>query len=221
LLSGVDAVSWVDHKIDLPADEFFEDRSVRHVAAAGAAPSDACGMGFLVIQSNPREGAALVLYALAPLTGLTPKVVSDPLGTPALWRDVIGVADVVGDGRLRVVEIVEPHGRGRLQLDEIRDRRFEPGAGLDGYSSHRFGTSRQGVAALVDLTEDGIAEIAVPTADWKCLAFISASRDELRERGRSCSESPIVDVVAADLDGNGRKDLLLARANGTLAAWTR
>ena len=221
LLSGVDAVSWVDHEIGLPADEYFEDRSVRHILAAGTASSDACGMGFLVIQSHVRDGAALVLYALAPLTGLTPQVVSDPLGTPALWRDVIGVADVVGDGRLRVVEVVEPHGRGRLQLNEVRNRRFEPGAGLEGYSSHRLGTPRQGIGALLDLTEDGAAEIVVPTGDWKCLAFVSAGSGELRETGRWCSESPIVDVVAGDLDGNGRKDLLLVRADGTLAAWTR
>ncbi len=221
LLSGVDAVSWVDHKIDLPADEFFEDRSVRHVVAPGTAPSDACGVGFLVIQSHVRDGAALVLYALAPLTGLTPQVVSEPLHAPALWRDVIGAADVVGDGRLRVVEIVEPHGRGRLQLNEIRNRRFEPGAALDGYSSHRPGTPRQGVGALLDLTADGIADIAVPTTDWKCLAFVSATTDALRESGRACGDSPILDVVAGDLDGNGRKDLLLVRANGTLAAWTR
>ncbi|HEX2890620.1 hypothetical protein [Vineibacter terrae] len=220
-LSGQDVVSWVDQEIDLPPDELFEDRTVRHVDPPGGSGEDACGAGFLVIRSHVRQGAALVLYAFAP-TGLEPRAASEPLGARERWRDVIGIADVVGDGRRRIVEVVEPHQVGRLQVDDIKVGRIEPDASLDGYTSHRFGSVRQGIGALLDVTGDGVADIVVPTSDWKCLAVVTAQRGALREAGRlSCAESPIVDVLAADLNGDARDDLVSVRADGTIEAWLR
>ncbi|MCW5748504.1 MAG: hypothetical protein KIT36_20110, partial [Alphaproteobacteria bacterium] len=153
-LRGEDAVSWVDDEVELPADELFEDRIVRDAGRIDASGPDACGMGFLVIRSHVLHGASLALYALSPSDGLDSLAVSEPLGGPQRWRDVIGIADVVGDGRPRIVEIADPHLVGRLQIDRIGDGRIEPVSVLDGYTSHRFGTPRQGIGALLDFTGD-------------------------------------------------------------------
>ena len=221
-LSGDNVVSWVDHEVELPLDEVFEDRIVRHIDQPGTPPADSCGVGFLVIRSHVRQGAALALYALSS-SGLESRAVSEPLGTRESWRDVIGIADVVGDGRRRIVEVTEPHQAGRLQIDDIRAGRIEPESTLDGgYTTHRFGTARQGIGALLDLTGDGIADIVVPTSDWKCLAVVTARRGVLREVGRlSCGSALIVDVLAADLNGDNRDDLVAVRADGTIEAWFR
>jgi hypothetical protein len=81
---------------------------------------------------------------------------------------------------------------------------------------------RQGIGALLDLTGDGVADIVVPTRDWKCLVVVTARGGTLREAGRlSCSDAPIVDVLAADLNGDGRDDLVAARADGTIEVWIR
>lgn len=220
-LSGDNVVSWVDHEVELPLDEVFEDRTVRHIDQPGTPSADACGIGFLVIRSHVRQGAALALYALSP-SGLESRAVSEPLGERERWRDVIGVADVVGDGRRRIVEVTEPHRAGRLQIDDIRAGRIEPEAGLDGYTTHRLGTGRQGVGALLDLTGDGVVDIVVPTSDWKCLAVVTARRGVLREVGRlSCGPALIVDVLAVDLNGDDRDDLVAVRTDGTIEAWFR
>ena len=220
-LSGDNVVTWVDHEIELPLDEVFEDRIVRHIDEPGAPSADSCGIGFLVIRSHLRQGAALTLYALS-ASGLEARAASEPLGMRERWRDVIGVADVVGDGRRRIVEVTEPHGAGRLQIDDIRVGRIEPESTLDGYTTHRLGNSRQGIGALLDVTGDGVADIVVPTSDWKCLAVVTARGGVLREAGRlSCSTAPIVDVLAADLNGDERADLVAVRADGTIEAWFR
>lgn len=218
-MRGRESVSWTDHEISLPTDELFEDRAVRHV---GSPAGEACGVGFLVIRSHRHLGAALALYALGATPELEARAVSAPLGGPDRWRDVIGVADVVGDGRMRIVEIIDPHQFGRLQIDTVGDGRIEPSATLDGYTSHRFGTLRQGIGALLDMTGDGIADIVLPTSDWKCLALVSARRGVLREIGRlSCRESPIVDVLATDINRDGRDAIIAARADGTIEVWVR
>ncbi|HKV00356.1 MAG TPA: VCBS repeat-containing protein [Vineibacter sp.] len=220
-LTGDNVVSWVDHEVELPLDEMFEDRVVRHVDQPGAPSADSCGTGFLVIRSHVRQGAALALYALSP-SGLESRAVSEPLGERERWRDVIGVADVVGDGRRRIVEVAEPHRMGRLQIDDIRAGRIEPEATLDGYTTHRLGSGRQGVGALLDVTGDGVTDIVVPTSDWKCLAVVTARQGVLREVGRlSCNAALIVDVLAVDLNGDDRDDLVAVRADGTIEAWFR
>jgi hypothetical protein len=217
-MRGREAVSWIDHEIELPEGDLFEDRVVRHV---GTRSEDGCGLGFLVIRSHRQDGAGLALYALA-AAELQSRAVSAPLGSADRWRDVIGMADVVGDGRQRIVEVVDPHRSGRLQLDTIVEGRIEAAATLDGYTSHRFGTLRQGIGALIDLTGDGVADIVVPGSDWRCLALVTARRGMLREIGRlSCGEAPIVDVLAIDLDRDGRTDMLSVRADGTIEAWMR
>ncbi|HJQ57634.1 MAG TPA: hypothetical protein VJ890_12045 [Vineibacter sp.] len=221
-LVGTESVTWADYQIELPADEMFEDRVVRHVGPVGGTRSDACGSGFLVIRSHVRHGAALTMYSLAHAVGLEPRAVSEPLGAPDRWRDVVGIADVVGDGRPRIVEVTEPHLIGRLQVNDLRDGRILAAVSRDGYTTHRVGTMRQGIGALVDLSGDGIADIVVPTSDWKCLAVLTALRGQLRELGRlSCAESPLVDVLATDLDGDGKDDVVAIRADGTLEAWMR
>jgi hypothetical protein len=219
---GQEAVTWVDHQVELPLDELFEDRAVRRVAPLGSAAAEGCGTGFLVVRSHVEYGAALALYAPASSGGLEPAAASAPLGGPGRWRDVIGVADVVGDGRPRVVEVAEPHVIGRLQIDDIRDGRIAPISGLDGYTSHRFGTARQGIGALISLTGHDIADIVVPTRDWTCLAVLTARGAVLRERTRlSCAAAPLIDVTAADLDGDGQDEVVAVRADGTIEAWRR
>jgi hypothetical protein len=62
----------------------------------------------------------------------------------------------------------------------------------------------------------------VATIDWKCLVAVSAARGALRELGRlSCGSAPIVDAVVADINGDGKDDLVAARADGTIEVWTR
>jgi hypothetical protein len=221
-LVGQEAVSWVDDQVELPPDEVFEDRTVRRMPPPGPAAADACGTGFLVIRSHVHTGAALALYGLSRSGALESLAVSDALGAPERWRDIVGIGDVVGDRKLRVVEVTDPHSAGRLQLSELRDGKFEAVAGLDGYTTHRFGTARQGIGALMDLTGDGIPDIVVPTTDWKCLAAVSAGWGQLRELGRlSCAGASIVDIAVSDINGDGRDDLVALRADGTVEVWTR
>lgn len=212
--AGALVVKWRDGTsatLALPPDSVFEDRRVRLVDVDGDGTPEA-----LVVRSYLDRGSALAVYKLRP-GHIEPFAESAPLGKPQRWLDPVGAADLDGDGRTEIVVIERPHLDGTLRIYGLVDGKLVSRASAAGYSNHRAGSGAIGMAALIDLTRSGHPDIVVGDIDRACLKVLAFGKGALREAGTiSCGEELSGDFLVADIDHDGREDLLVPRARGRL-----
>ena len=175
----------------------------------------------VLVRSSLTEGAALSAYPVGERR-LEQFANSPAVGVPHRWLNPVGIADFDADGEADIAVVETPH-LGRQLVIYRRDaaRLIEMGR-LAGFSNHAAGSTVLGLSAVLDVDGDGVVDMIVPDAARGRLAAVTFRGRRFAILGLGPEGAPIVtSVVLADLDGNGRPDILYGRADGTLAALLR
>jgi hypothetical protein len=196
----------------LPSDSVFEDLIPR-IADLDGSQRDAV----LVVRSTSNVGAALVAYRL---DGGRPRelAATPPLGAENRWLNPIGAADLDGDGRIEVAVVQTPHGEGVLKIYAFENGKFVEKASRPGYSNHDMGSAQLNLHAVGNFHGDQDNEIAVRTQDKRSMAILAYKNGTLQPRGSVWHDVNIVGpVLAADLDGDSKAELIYVLEDGRIA----
>jgi hypothetical protein len=196
----------------LPSDSVFEDLIPRIADLDGSGRDSV-----LVVRSTSNVGAALVAYRLVE-GRLRELAATPPLGAENLWLNPIGAADLDGDGRVKVALVQTPHAEGVLKIVALENGKFVEKAARPGYSNHDMGSSQLVLHAIANFHGEAGPEIAVRSQDKRSMAILAYRNGALLPRGSVWHDVNIVGpVLAADLDGDGKAELIYVLDDGRIA----
>jgi hypothetical protein len=113
--------------------------------------------------------------------------------------------DLDGDGTPEDAKYEDPHTHGRLLVFRRDNGKWREIASIAGYGA-------QSHLAFADLARSGRPQIIAVGRSRYCLHVLSYAANELTDIGvLSCGSSFVGDFVVADIDNDGREDLIVAR----------
>lgn len=179
----------------LGPDSVFEDRVPRLYDLDGDGTDE-----ILVVRSRQDRGAALAVLAVR---DGTVRIVAEtpPIGQPNRWLNPVGAADFDGDGRVEIALVRTPHIGGTLLLYRWRDGGLAEAYRAEGFSNHVLGTRELGLSAIVDADGDGVADLAVPSADRRSLRIVGFAGGRLRELAVFALPAPVADAITVEGSG--------------------
>lgn len=172
---------------DLPDDEVFEDLAPRIVSLAPAGAAEV-----LAIVSARGTGSRLMLLGLAG-DRLAISAQSAPIGTPMRWLNVVGVADLDGDGEAKISAVLTPHIGGTLKVYRKQGQALQEVAALAGFSNHVNQTPE--LALSMPVAVGGSVRLLVPDVTRRQLRLIALVDGRLQEVGRCPLPSPVIGPV--------------------------
>lgn len=166
--------------LQLPPTRVIEDRVPRVV--------DLDGNGFdeiVVVESDLRLGSSIAVYGVQADDPKAPPALAERARSPYLgashrWLNPVGVADFDDDGYAEIVAVTTPHVGGVLTLYRYRPPSLVPVVTMPGVSNHRFGTTEQQLAAIVEAKGRSPAVI-VPAMGMRALRAVRLAQGEWRE----------------------------------------
>jgi hypothetical protein len=171
--------------LDLAEDEVFEDLEPRLVTLAAGEPRE-----ILATVSRRDNGSRLVMMGLR--NGrLEISAQSPAIGVPMRWMNVVGAADLDGDGKAEIAAVTTPHIGGTLRVYRRRRGELREIAALSGFSNHVYGSPELGLSAPV--AAGGRTRLVVPDASRLSLRVIELRGAKLVE----VSRCPIPGAMAA------------------------
>ncbi len=170
----------------------------------------------LVVRSTAAAGSALVAFRLE--NGrLLEHATTPPLGAENLWLNPIGAADFVGNGRIEVALVQTPDAEGILKIYAFENGHFVEKASRPGFSDHDAGSAQMLLHAIGDFNGDKVSDIAVRVQGKKGMAVLSYRGGVLQPIGNVLHDVNVVGpVLAADLDGDGKAELIYALEDGRI-----
>jgi len=140
----------------------------------------------------------------------------------------VALADLDGDGADDLVSSAGQYGGG-VDTTGVHAYLSRPGGGWDEASSGLPTDGTYGGLGIADLTGDGLLDIAAPTEGWsghgdRGIGVFSAVRDASRGLVWHMEEGPVASgdyhqCVLADIDGDGRPDILAAGKDDGVRLW--
>ena len=198
----------------LDLDSVFEDRLARIADLDGDGEDEV-----LAVLSYLDAGAAL---AVIKPEGNSLRIVAEtnPIGIPNRWLNPIGVADFDGDGRPEVALVTTPHIGGILKIYAFDRGALKLEGTSRGYSNHSMDDRELGKAAIVDANRDGTPDLAIPDAWQRALRVVTFKGGRFAELARidHDGESIVTAIVAADIDGDGREEVVYGLSDGRVVA---
>lgn len=199
----------VKGRYTLPVKAVFEDLTpvLADLAANGRRE---------VLLAKSYVGKGATVSALAWDGGrLIPVAEAPAFGRSNRWTNLVGAADLDGDGVPEVLTVHTPHTGGVLAAYHRKDAALVAVARAPGYSSHAIGSRNQEEAALADLNGNGHPEVVLPRQSRDTLAGLELAGGQFVERWTYHLRGAIAsNLVIADLDGDGLLDLAVADAHG-------
>lgn len=164
------------HALTLGPDAVFEDLEPR------LADIDRDGSPeVIVIKSYLDRGATIALYGVRD-GKLVHLAEAEPIGRPNRWLNPAGVADYDGDGSNEIAVIRTPHIGGILiHYGWDGGSRLVPERQVQGYSTHKIGSTVLGMSATADWDGDGVPDLFLPRQDRSVLAIVTAAGGPFRE----------------------------------------
>jgi hypothetical protein len=159
----------------LGPDSVYEDLRARVTDIDGDGRDEV-----LVVRSRFDAGASLALLGVRD-GRLVTVAETPPIGRARRWANPVGIADVDGDGQRDVLAVLTPHIGGTLVVYGYGPAGFVEKARVAGFSNHVLGSRAMGLAALLDVDGDGIADAVVPSADRTRLRVVSFAGGTPRE----------------------------------------
>ncbi len=205
----VELAAGKQHTFVLPAGSVFEDRYPRLVDLDNDGIEE-----MVLVRSYLDRGAALAVLKVDN-DGIELLAESSPIGLAHRWLNPVGAGDFDQDGLQELAVVITPHIGGVLTLYKIDGARLQPAYQMPGFSNHRIGSRELGQSAIVDVTNDGVPDLAVPAVGFHELRLISIVNGALKEINRVAHSSPIRTALEVrDLDGDGDQDLAYGLADG-------
>jgi hypothetical protein len=199
------------YRYSLPDGSVFEDRLARLTDLDGDGRAEV-----LAVRSYFDAGAATLVLRLSG-NALVPWAEAPAIGTPHRWLNPVGVADFDGDGELEVAVVVTPHIGGVLTVYAVRPPKLVAEYVATGFSNHFIGSRELGMSAFGDFLGDGRVIIALPAAGRRQLRLVTFHGGSHRDVGVIDHDASIVTAIElADIDGDGRADLIYGLDNGML-----
>ena len=156
-------------RLDLPDTQVFEDEAPRIV--------DLDGFGrdtIVTILSSRTQGAAVALARFEDgafrITERTPFI-----GTPNRWLNIAGIDDFDGSGSSSIAVVRTPHIGGTLEFWRWSKGKLAKTAEAPGFSNHEYGVPEQRLSAVEDFDDDGVSDLALPSADRRALKLVRLS----------------------------------------------
>lgn len=127
----------------------------------------------VAIRSSLRRGGAVAAFGLREnalaLLDATPEI-----GRSNRWLNVAGIADYTGAGRPIIAWVQTPHIGGILKMATFEGGKLRvSGTTRSGFSNHFIGSRELDLAATGDVTGDGVADLALPSANRRALVIVS------------------------------------------------
>ncbi len=199
------------NSFNLDQNAVFEDRLARLVDMDSDGRDEV-----LIIKSYLNRGAAIALYKNS-AAGVTQAAESEPIGRSNRWLNIVGTADFDGDGRTEIALVITPHIGGTLTLYEFKQGRLVEDKSATGFSNHAIGSRELGWSAILDINGDGVGDIVLPDARRRSLRAVTFAKGRFKELARARLTAKLsTAIVAADLDGDGRKEVIYGLADGSL-----
>ncbi len=207
-------------RIELLLDEksVFEDRIVRLVDLDGDGRLE-----LVVVHTYLDRGAALAVYKVKD-EKIVPVAETTPIGLPHRWLNPVAAADFDGDGNIEIAFVETPHIGGLLKVARLEggDRKYLRIVGeLRGFSNHSIGQRELLQSVTFDWDGDKLPDLILPGADRTTIKAVSMADGKLKVIAE-IEIGGIIDsqLVAADLDGDGRGEVLLVTKDARLLSFS-
>ncbi|WP_282610360.1 VCBS repeat-containing protein [Pelagibius sp. Alg239-R121] len=203
-------------RLELDDASVFEDRRVRVLDLNGDGDDE-----FVVIRSYLNGGAALAVYGLESGV-IVPLGETAAIGLSHRWLNPAGAADFDGDGVIEIAYVETPHIGGTLRFVSLTSDGLIEEQSLYGFSNHAIGSRELDMATVLDWNADGLLDLALPDAGRNRLQIVSLAGGKakiiasLPEDGSKYAGRITTAVVASDLDGDNKPELLYGLNDGTL-----
>ncbi len=197
----------------------FEDRMARLVDLDGDGKKE-----IVVIRSYLDLGAAIAVYSVNGQE-IVELAQSDPIGQTNRWLNPAAAADFDGDGNVELAWVETPHIGGTLKVARLvgtgSKRQLKIIDALYGFSNHKIGARELMLSVTFDWDGDGINDIILPDASRKIIRVVSMASGKLKIIDETDIDGEIASpLVAADLDGDGKGEVLLVTKNGRLLSFS-
>lgn len=198
--------------LSLDLRSVFEDRYVR------LADLDKDGDDeMIVVHSYLTRGAALSVLEYSQ-GGLSIAAETPPIGRKNRWLNPAGVADFDGDGYPDIAIVVTPHIGGRLEFWQYKNRNLSRKIQLKGFSNHFIGSRIQNMSAIADFDGDGIADLALPSANRKAIRVISFAEGKVTEPlNMKLPDQIVTEMITVKPFGENRNAIIVGLNNGQVA----
>ena len=197
----------------------FEDRMARLIDLDG--DND---LEIVTVLTDMQRGASLAVYGVKD-EKIIPVAATAPIGQPNRWLNPAAAGDFDGDGKMEIAWVETPHIGGILKIARLSGsdgpRKIEILATLEGFSNHTIGSREMQEALAIDWDGDKRPEIILPGADRKSLKAVTFKDGKLKVIDEMQIDG-IIDspLIAADLDWNGRGEVLLVTKDARLLSFS-
>ncbi len=151
----------------LPDNQVFEDRTPRLADLDGFGQTE-----IITILSDVKKGSAIAVFGVR--KGKLELVEQTPyIGRTNRWLNIAGIEDFDGDGKTQIAAVWTPHIGGTLKYWTWSKGKLTLSGEARGFSNHFIGSREQGLSVVDDFNGDGVADLALPSADRRSVRIMT------------------------------------------------
>ena len=151
----------------LPDNQVFEDRTPRLADLDGFGQTE-----IITILSDVNKGGSIAVFGVR--KGKLELIAQTPyIGRSNRWLNIAGIEDFDGYGKTQIAAVWTPHIGGTLKYWTWNKGQLNLAGEARGFSNHFIGSREQELSVVDDFNGDGIADLALPSADRKSIRIMA------------------------------------------------